>query len=158
MSSFGLEGLEQTTTIGFAECLFPFFRNVPSVKLAFWDAELCHEPVLKACPSAPLSAKQFCICNGCFEHCSIISPKPFNVNRLATEFKQNCITMAINNMDFFAINHDVTIVAIQIHTMWARLNSHIPNDFAKTPTLCGQLTLEQSHVFKGSNQDFYFHK
>ena len=78
------------------------------------------------------------------------------VNRLATEFKQNCITMAINDRDFFAIYHDVTIVAIQINAMRARLNGHIPNNLAETPTPCRQLTTEQSHVFDASDQDFCF--
>ncbi len=95
MSTFGLE---QSPTIGFTEGLLPVFWNISPIKFTLWNAELCHESVLKACPSASLSAKQFCIRNGCFHHFLII------------EFKQ--ITAVVNDINFFAINHDIAIATI----------------------------------------------
>jgi hypothetical protein len=134
MSTFGLE---QSPTIGFTEGLLPVFWNIPPIKFTLWNAERRHEIVLETCPAASLSAKQFCIRNGRFHHFLII------------EFK--IIAAVVNDINFFAINHNVAIAAGRINSRRIGLNRHIPNDFAKLPTLCRQLTLKQSHVLKGSN-------
>ena len=135
MSTFDLE---QSPTIGFTEGLLSVFWNIPPIKFTLWNAERRHEIVLETCPAASLSAKQFCIRNGRFHHFLII------------EFKQITATV-VNDINFFAINHNVAIAAGRINSRRIGLNRHIPNDFAKLPTLCRQLTLKQSHVLKGSN-------